>query len=334
MDEILELLRLYGRNVHSFEVLEPGLRYWFTPDRRAAVAYVDRGFYRVAAGGPLCPRERLAEVAWEFGQEAHRQHRKAAFFGVSGRFIQALDQRFDWLQLAAQPCWDPRSWSLNSKVRNRVRKAEKAGLSVRRADPLEVTGALRPQVDRLLRVWERQHPLPPMRFMVTLDVYGHASEKLYLVAEQDGVLRGLAAAVPIYALQGWLLEDLILDRQAAPGAAELLIDRFMREVGGLSCPLASLGMVALAGAGNDPRHPVLALILRSCYRLLDSLYSFQGLYRFRSKLNPGFWEPVYVAACGPVTWMTIRAVLMAFAGGWVPAFAARALGWRLGKRSG
>jgi lysylphosphatidylglycerol synthetase-like protein (DUF2156 family) len=112
---------------------------------------------------------------------------------------------------------------------------------------------------------------------------------------------------------------------AAQGAAEALIDRFMRITGELGCPLASLGMVALAGVGDDPRHPILARVLRLCYRMLDSLYSFQGLYRFRSKLNPSFWEPVYVAACGPVTWMTIRAILMAFAGGWVPAFASRAL---------
>lgn len=326
MEEILELLRLYGRNVHSFEVLEPGLQYWFTPDRRAAVAYVDRGFYRVGAGGPLCPRERLAEVAWEFGLDARRQHRKAAFFGVSQRFIQALDDRFDWLQLASQPCWDPRAFSLTSKVRNRVKKAEKAGLSIRQVAELD------PQrVDPLLKVWERQHPLPPMRFMVTMDVYRYAAEKLYLIAEQEGELRALAAAVPIYGLNGWLLEDLIIDRQAAPGAAEALIDRFMKVTGELGCPVASLGMVALAGVGHDPRHPILAWLLRACYRLLDSLYSFQGLYRFRSKLNPSFWEPVYVAACGKVTWLTIRAILMAFAGGWVPAFASRALGWRLSR---
>lgn len=324
MDEILELLRLHGRNVHSFEVLEPGLKYWFTEDRRGAVAYVDHGFYWVAAGGPLCPREQLAEVAWEFGQQARRHHRKAAFFGVSQRFIRTLDGRFDWLQLAAQPCWDPRAFRLNSKVRNRVKKAEKAGLSIRRVSQLDPA-----RVEPLLKAWERQHPLPPMRFMVTLDVYRYAAEKLYLLAEQEGELRGLASAVPIYGLNGWLLEDLIVARQASQGAAEALIERFMAVTAELGCSLASLGMVALAGVGHDPRHPMLALILRSCYRMLDSLYSFQGLYRFRSKLNPSFWEPVYVAACGRVTWLTIRAILMAFAGGWVPAFASRALGWRL-----
>jgi hypothetical protein len=50
------------------------------------------------------------------------------------------------------------------------------------------------------------------------------------------------------------------------------------------------------------------------------------LYRFRAKLKPARWEPVYVVTDGPVNGFAIRAILMAFAEGWLPAFALRWLG--------
>lgn len=337
--EVLGLLRRYGRNLHSFEVLEPGLNYWFSPDRSAAVAYVDRGFHWVAAGGPLCPREQLREVAASFGEAARKQRRRAAFFGVSHRFIEVLGPGFDWLQIGQQPVWTPSAWpavlKVNRKLRNRIRKAEKDGLQVRLASPAELRPGLplRAASDKLVERWVEAHALPPMRFMVTLELFSNQDERRYFVAEQGATLVGLAVAVPIYAHQGWLLEDMMVDRQAVGGASEALIDLAMRSLGGEGAALVSLGLVPLAGVNEDadPRHPFLRFLFRFSHRFLNWLYGFQGLYRFRAKLLPDRWEPVYLAAPGQVDFLTLRAVLMAFAGGWVPFFGTRTLRRLLGR---
>ncbi|MEW6283965.1 MAG: phosphatidylglycerol lysyltransferase domain-containing protein [Candidatus Eremiobacterota bacterium] len=330
---ILELLKRYGRNLHSFEVLEPGLRYWFSSLREGAVAYVDRGLHWVTAGGPLCAREHLAEVAAEFAREAGRRRRLTAFFGVSHRFVEQLDDRFDWLQLGQQPCWDPQRWAPGSKARNRIRHFTREGGTVRPVgwQELRAGSPLLERARELERTWVTAHPMPPMRFMVTLDLFSYAPERRYFAAEEGSRLVGLAVAVPVYGFGGWLLEDLLVDRGAAGGAAEALIDVFMRGAAQEGSTLASLGMVPLAGVEGyrDRRHRLLTWILLQCYRSFDWLYGFQGLYRFRSKLNPHFWEPVYVASHGRVSFLTVRAVLMAFAGGWLPVFAARAARWRL-----
>ena len=51
----LQLLKRYGWNATSFQVLEPGVCYWFDPAREACVAYVDTGRAWVVAGAPIAP---------------------------------------------------------------------------------------------------------------------------------------------------------------------------------------------------------------------------------------------------------------------------------------
>ena len=56
---VLELVRRFGSGVTSFQVLEPGYRYFF-PDSEACVAYIDTGRAWVAAGAPLAAEARFA----------------------------------------------------------------------------------------------------------------------------------------------------------------------------------------------------------------------------------------------------------------------------------
>jgi phosphatidylglycerol lysyltransferase len=86
---VLALLRVHGWNSTSFQVLEPGFRYWF--DRDACVAYVDTGGAWVVAGAPIAPRERFAEIANAFAAAARSAGRRASFFGTEPRFHDAID---------------------------------------------------------------------------------------------------------------------------------------------------------------------------------------------------------------------------------------------------
>jgi phosphatidylglycerol lysyltransferase len=62
---VLSLVRRFGWNATSFQVLEPGYRYFFS-DGDACVAYVDTGRAWVAAGAPLADDARFADVSAAF----------------------------------------------------------------------------------------------------------------------------------------------------------------------------------------------------------------------------------------------------------------------------
>src|SRR5678816_3703803 len=87
--EVLAVLRRHGWNATSFQVLEPGFRYWFA-GADACVAYVDTGHAWIAAGAPLTEGARRREVAEEFHRHALASGRRVAFFAVEQRVVDAL----------------------------------------------------------------------------------------------------------------------------------------------------------------------------------------------------------------------------------------------------
>jgi lysylphosphatidylglycerol synthetase-like protein (DUF2156 family) len=102
---VLELLKRYGWNATSFQVLEPGYSYWFDGDD-ACVAYVDTGRAWVAAGAPIAPPERLGEVAVRFEAHAAASGRRLCFFATEQRLLDAAPVKA--LPIGEQPVWDPR----------------------------------------------------------------------------------------------------------------------------------------------------------------------------------------------------------------------------------
>lgn len=336
---VLQCLRQWGRNVYSFDALEAGLEHWFDPAGDGAVAFARAGRWRVVVGAPICPRERLAEVAAAFSDDARRHHQQAVFFGVSDRFVEVLPvPGFDWIQIGMQPSWDPREWlgvmATSPDLRRRVRRAAKAAITVSEVSWRDLSEgcALRIEAERLLGEWQDGHRMPPMRFMVTVDLFSALPERRFFVARQNGRLVGLLVGVPIYGRGGWLLDDLLVDRRDAPGTSEALIDLAFTTLGAEGVSYASLGLVALAGLGaGRPAplpHPILGAAFNASVRWLNGLYSFHGIYSFRDKLQPTAWEPVYMAARPRVHVLTLLGVLSAFSGGslmWFGAHAARRL---------
>lgn len=331
--QLLEALAKYGRNLHSFMVLEPGLSVWSKNEAR--IAYADRGGYWVAVGGPLCAAEDTLLVARAFRESARKAGRKVVFFGVTRPLVERLEHDFDSLLVGLAAVWNPAEWQQvvagSGKLRNRLSKAKRSGIVVRLIDSNEVAEGtpLRHRFVEIVDAWADRKALPPMGFMVTLELFQHAERRRYFVVESGGIVHGFAVCVPIYGRNGWLLEDMMMQPEAPGGCGESLVDAVMCRLRDEGAEVVSLGMVALAGLDaeqNPKNHRFLTALLRVCARTMGRLYNWEGLYRFRDKMKPSAWEPVYIVAGGKVSFLTIRAILMAFANGWVPLFAVRALG--------
>jgi len=330
---LLDLLAKHGRNLHSFMVLEPELSVWFAED--AAVAYTKRGGFWVAVGGPLCAPDQTLAVANAFRVAAREAGCKVVFFGVTQPLVDRLGSAYDSLLVGLAPVWSPAGWAevvrSAEKLRNRLSKARRSGLAVRllHGDEVSEGAPLRHELARIVNTWTDEKALPPMGFMVTLELFQHTALRRYFVVESGGTIHGFAVCVPIFGRNGWLLEDMIMTPGAPAGSSEALVDAVMRRLCDEGAEVVSLGMVALAGldAGDaGGRHPMLTWILRFCSRTMGWLYNFEGLYRFRNKMKPTQWERVFVVSSEPASFWTIRAVLMAFANGWIPRFGVRVLG--------
>ncbi|MCI0574038.1 MAG: DUF2156 domain-containing protein [Myxococcaceae bacterium] len=313
---VLDLLRRFGWNATSFQVLEPGLRYWF-PDTGACVAYVDTGAAWVAAGAPICAEERLAEVTEAFVAAASARGRRASFFSAETRLVERT--RLKAVHIGEQPAWVPAAWQAtlegSRSLREQLRRARAKGVTVRAvpASELAPESPTRAAMEALIQRWLGARPMPPMGFLVQLSPFEFPEERRYFVAECLGRLVGMLAAVPVYARKGWFFEDLLRDPDAPNGTAELLVDAAMRAVAAEGSDFVTLGMAPLAGAVSGG--------LRAVREGTRSLYDFEGVRAFKGKLRPERWDPVYL--CHPAGVSGARAlldVLTAFARGGLLSF--------------
>ncbi|MBK7585928.1 MAG: DUF2156 domain-containing protein [Myxococcales bacterium] len=287
---VLDLLRRFGRNATSFQLLERGFCYWFV-DPDACVAYVDTGSAWVGAGDPVAAEARAAEIASLFFARARRAGKRACFFASESPALHA-DPGLKHLLVGEQPVWDPSCWNdvlaAHPSLRYQLRRATRKGVSVRAVDPSELDAGspLRLAIERLITLWLSSRSMAPMGFLVDVQPFEHRAERRYFVAERDGRTLGFLAAVPAYGRAGWFFEDLLRKPASPNGTAELLIDFAMRSVGGEGAQFVTLGLAPLRG----PVEPWMQRT-RSAAR---PLYDFSGVAAFKAKLHPARWEPVYL----------------------------------------
>lgn len=310
---VLRLLQRYGWSSTSFQVLEPGYRYFFADDD-ACVAYVSTARRWVAAGPPIAALERRAAVADVFAAAARSCGRRAAFALTSARFV--AETGYEAFCIGQEPVWDPADWpqvlARSRNLREQLRRARAKGVTVRRVSAAELGAqgsSVRAQLDALIARWLASRSMAPMGFLVRVHVFEQLEERHFFVAETAQGVRGLLVLVPIYARAGFLVEDLFRTPDAPNGTTELLIDHALRSCAADGCRYVTLGLAPLAG-------DELPVWLRKVRRWGRTLYDFDGLRAYKAKFAPRAWQPIYLCyPRGDSALRALYALLSAFAGG-------------------
>lgn len=327
------LVLRHGWNATSYQILNPGIRRWFSPDGEAVVGYVEAGGYWIAAGAPVCPADRLGPTMADFAADARRGGRRLCYFGAQERLLAALpaDDPAALLLLGAQPAWNPRDWSAilarKASLRQQLNRARNKGVRVR---PWPVERAERhPELERCLRQWLATRGLPPMHFLTEWHLLARLLDRRVFVAERDGRPLGFLLAAPVPLRGGWLIEQIIRGAAAPNGAAELLLDGAMRTFAAEGAGYVTLGLAPLSRAVPPPSPPPpwrVRLLLGWTRLHGRRFYNFRGLEHFKSKFQPERWEPIYaVADHSRVSLGMLYAIAGAFGGGPPPRFILRAL---------
>jgi phosphatidylglycerol lysyltransferase len=315
------LVLCHGWNAMAYQILNPGIRRWFSADGEAVVGYVDAHRFRVVAGSPVCPEERLAEVAAEFAADARRAGRRVCYFGAQDRLIHGLAEQgpMSSLLLGAQPFWNPLHWPAiiagKASLRAQLARARNKGVIV---SPSPAADAERqPALQRCLGEWLERRGLPPMHFLVEWNILPHLLDRRLFVAEQAGQVVGFLIASPISLRNGWLIEQIIRGRTAPNGTNELLLDAAIRALAAEGSEYVTLGLSPLSRAvSQEPPPPWIIRLLLAWVRVHGRrFYNFEGLELFKSKFQPEGWEPIYAVINRPrISLSTLYAIAGAFGG--------------------
>ena len=106
---------------------------------------------------------------------------------------------------------------------------------------------------------------------------------------------GLVTCSPIYARNGWFIEDILRQPQAPYGTTELLITTALESLREEGFDVATLGLAPFVDLETDTEHPGRTRLLHIILIVLRPFYNFRGVVHFRRKFAPTWWETVYLA---------------------------------------
>ncbi len=318
-----ELVMEFGWNSTAYQILNPGIRLWFSAAGDATVGYVRRNGVRVAVGAPVAPAARLREVVAEFEADAARGAARVCFFAAGERLNALLgpDTGHSRVLLGAQPAWNPASWPAiidgHKSLRAQLNRARNKEVEV--AEWNSARAREHPELHRLLREWLATRGLPPLHFMVEPQTLGRLFDRRIFVAEQAGTPVGFLVASPVPQRNGWLVEQFVRGRDAPNGTVELMIDATMRWMAEQEFDYVTLGLAPLSRRGevSPTANPLWLRALLGWLRVHGNrFYNFSGLDAFKAKLDPEDWEPIYAISnqrrFGP---RPLYAIAAAFSGG-------------------
>jgi phosphatidylglycerol lysyltransferase len=317
-----ELVLAYGWNSTSFQIVNPGIKRWFSVDGEAVVGYVSAAGFRIVAGAPVCSLEHLSDVIDAFEADAGKRNERVCYFCAESRLESAVretDHHTKFL-LGAQPTWEPASWpdviSNHRSLRAQLNRSRNKGVSVTEYSPN--IAANDPRISDCLHQWLDSKPLPPLHFLVEPETLKRLDHRRIFVAEREKEVVGFVTLSPIAERNGWLFEQFPHRPGAPNGTVELMIDAAMRAIAADGCDYATLGLAPLSRRATvEPfRNPFwLAFALAWLRKHGQRFYNFDGLDAFKAKLRPGRWEPVFaVTNERHVSAKTLYAIASAFSG--------------------
>lgn len=85
--QVQVLLKKYGSNCLSYQVLNPGFKYWFFKENLGVLAYVEYGSTWIVGGDPVIDESYLHEALADFIREAKSEEKQVMFFACSENLI-------------------------------------------------------------------------------------------------------------------------------------------------------------------------------------------------------------------------------------------------------
>src|SRR5215218_4414207 len=85
LEKTRKLILAHGWNTTSYQILNPGIKRWFSAANDAVIGFVAAVGVRVVAGAPICPPARLEEIAGEFESAAQRNNERVCYFAAESR---------------------------------------------------------------------------------------------------------------------------------------------------------------------------------------------------------------------------------------------------------
>ncbi|MBF4511897.1 DUF2156 domain-containing protein [Plantibacter sp. VKM Ac-2885] len=298
-DDARALIRTDGGGSLSWMATWDGMEYFRTSV--GLVPYQKHAGVAIVLADPLGPPEHLQASVEEFVQAAERDSLIPCFFSSSQATKDAMPEGWRDLIIADDTIVDLPGLAFTGKawsnIRTALNKAEREGMVFRMSTYAAETWGVRQQIRAISEGWVGDKGLPEMRFTLgTLQEADDPEVRLALAISPDGDVDGFLSWLPVFGPdsehRGWTL-DLMRRREEGFGSVmEFLIASSAKVFAEEGAQILSLSGAPLAHRVEDDEGRI-AHLLGQLSGILEPVYGFSSLHRFKQKFNPRS-EPIYL----------------------------------------
>jgi lysyl-tRNA synthetase class 2 len=287
----------YGRDSLAFFSLRKDKSYFFSPTRRAFLAYRVVAGAALVSGDPVGAEEEFDTLLAEFRRVARTHGWRLAVLGASGTHLdryRRLGMRA--IAMGEEAVLYPESFSIEGrairKVRQSVSRLTKAGYELRVVAADEADEALRVSIEDVSEQWRGNQP--ERGFSMAIDDL-YVPGTVFAVAEaEDGTIGGFLHLAPTPAGGGWSLSTMRRTPDAPNGLTEFLIVETLAWAKEHDAKELSLNFCALTDLiCPDRANTVPRRVVRRGLLAADNVFQLERLYSFNRKFFPE-WRPRYL----------------------------------------
>ncbi|HEV7133066.1 MAG TPA: DUF2156 domain-containing protein [Gaiellaceae bacterium] len=287
----------YGRDSLAFFALRKDKSYFFSPTRRAFLAYRVVAGAALVSGDPVGDEDEFDALLAEFKRVARTHGWRLAVLGASdGNLDRYRRLGMRAIAMGEEAVLHPDSFSLEGrairKVRQSVSRLEKAGYRLRVTAVDEADEALRAAIEEVSEQWRGNQP--ERGFSMAIDDL-YVPGTVFAVAEsEEGDVGGFLHLAPTPAGGGWSLSTMRRAPDAPNGLTEFLIVETLAWAKAEGATELSLNFCALTDLISPDRATTLPRrAVRRGLLAADNVFQLERLYSFNRKFFPE-WRPRYL----------------------------------------
>jgi lysyl-tRNA synthetase class 2 len=287
-----ELVELYGHDSLAFFALRHDKSFFFSPTRRAFLAYRVLSGAALVSGDPVGDPTEFEALLAEFRRVAHAHGWRVAVVGASGACLAHYERLgLRAINLGNEAVLLPGAFTLEGrairKVRQSVSRLTKAGYRFR---VVAAEDADRRELDDVSMAWRGGRA--ERGFSMAIDDLYASGTTFALAESDDGRVGGFLHLVP--AGRGWSLSTMRRRPGTPNGLVEFLVAHALAWAKECGAEELSLNFCVFADY-VAPQGPV-TLPRRAARRVLlaaDSVFQLERLHSFSRKFQPA-WRPRYL----------------------------------------
>ncbi|MBK0422182.1 DUF2156 domain-containing protein [Leucobacter sp. CSA2] len=264
-----------------------------------AIAYQDHAGVAIALGDPIGPEGDLGEALADFARATERAGLVPCVFSATQAASDARPDGWRSVVVAEDTIVDLPELKFQGKswgdVRTAINRAAREGIEFKLIRLVEAPWSVLAQVRAISEQWSGDKGLPEMRF--TLGTVAEALDPevwIGIAVDAEGSLHGVTSWLPAYGpadadgsarIVGWTL-DLMRRRDGGFGPVmEFLIASSAKQFAEEGYQFVSLSGAPLVRPADASTGPV-EQVLEQIGALIEPLYGFKSLHRFKQKFSP------------------------------------------------